>query len=167
MVTTEEIKKLFTSNKIQGIDEKDLHIICTLEHEGEMELKKIGEKVGLSAPAVSTRIKRLKEKGILITMVPLTRINKISFARDLILMIAIEPGTDIDLIIQNLTDTPGVKSLYQIIGEYDFYIQLCCLGDEALEESLRLIHAIPGLSRISKTLIRHKLKENFHCLVDK
>ncbi|MHA1236854.1 MAG: Lrp/AsnC family transcriptional regulator [Candidatus Hodarchaeales archaeon] len=166
MVTTEEIKKLFTSSQIQGMDEKDLHIICILEHEGEMELKRIGEKVGLSAPAVSTRIKRLKEKGILITMVPLTRIDRISFARDLILMIAIEPGADINLIIKSITETSGVKSLYQIIGEYDFYIQLCCLGDDALEESLRLIHAIPGLSRISKTLIRHKLKENFHCLND-
>lgn len=166
MITPEEIKKLFVSNKIQGIDEKDLHIICVLEHEGEMELKKIGEKVHLSASAVSTRINRLKDKGILVTMVPLTRIDMISFARDLILMVVVEPGSDINLIIKNLTDTPGVKSLYQIIGEYDFYIQLCCLGDEALEESLRLIHAIPGLSRISKTLIRHKLKENFHCLND-
>jgi Lrp/AsnC family leucine-responsive transcriptional regulator len=166
MVTTEEIKKLFTSSKIEGIDEKDLHIICILEQEGEMELKKIGEKIGLSAPAVSNRIKRLKEKGILITMVPLTRIDKISFARDLILMIAIEPGADINLIIKSITEISGVKSLYQIIGEYDFYIQLCCLGDDALEESLQLIHAIPGLSRISKTLIRHKLKENFHCLND-
>jgi len=166
MVSREEIEKLFDSNKIQGIDEKDLHIICTLEHEGEMELKRIGEKVGLSAPAVSTRIKRLKDKGILITMVPLTRIDKISFARDLILMVVVEPGSDINLIIKELTDTPGVKSLYQIIGEYDFYIQLCCLGDDALEESLRLIHAIPGLSRISKTLVRHRLKENFHCLND-
>jgi len=166
MVTKEEIEKLFASNKIQGIDEKDLHIICILEHEGEMELKKIGEKVSLSAPAVSTRIKRLRDKGILVTMVPLTRIDKISFARDLILMVVVEPGSDINLIIKKLTDTPGVKSLYQIIGEYDFYIQLCCLGDEALEESLRLIHAIPGLSRISKTLVRHRLKENFHCLND-
>jgi len=166
MVTKEEIEKLFASNKIQGIDEKDLHIICILEHEGEMELKKIGEKVSLSAPAVSTRIKRLRDKGILVTMVPLTRIDKISFARDLILMVVVEPGSDINLIIKKLTDTPGVKSLYQIIGEYDFYIQLCCLGYEALEESLRLIHAIPGLSRISKTLVRHRLKENFHCLND-
>jgi len=166
MVTPEEIKKLFASSKIQGIDEKDLQIICTLEQKGEMELKKIGEIVDLSAPAVSTRIKRLKEKGILVTMVPLTRIDRINFARDLILMIAVEPGADMDIIIQNLNDTPGVKSLYQIIGEYDFYIQLCCLGDDALEASLRLIHAIPGLSRISKTLIRFKLKENFHCLKD-
>ena len=166
MITSKEIENLFASSKIQGIDEKDLHIICILEHEGEMELKKIGEKVHLSAPAVSTRIKRLKEKGILITMVPLTRIDKISFARDLILLLAVEPGADMDLIIQNLTDTPGVKSLYQTIGEYDFYIQLCCLGDDALEESLQLIHAIPGLSRISKTLIRHRLKENFHSLLD-
>jgi Lrp/AsnC family leucine-responsive transcriptional regulator len=164
MVTSEEIKKLFASSRIQNIDEKDFHIICILEHEGEMELKKIGERVQLSAPAVSNRLKRLREKGILVNMVPLTRIDKISFARDLMLLVAVEPGADTNLIIQSLTDTPGVKSLYQIIGEYDFYIQLCCLGDDALEDSLRQIHAIPGLSRISKTLIRKRLKENFHCL---
>ena len=165
MITTEEIEKLFASSKIQDIDEKDFHIICILEHEGEMELKKIGERVQLSAPAVSSRLKKLREKGILVNMVPLTRIEKISFARDLILMVAVEPGADMDGIIQNLTNTPGVKSLYQIIGEFDFYVQLCCLGDEGLEKSLQQIHAIPGLSRISKTLIRHRLKENFHCLL--
>lgn len=171
MIAREEIKKLFELNKNQIIDETDFYIICLLEHEGEKSLKEISESlkengVELTPAAVSMRLKRLKEKGILVKMVPLCRLHKLGFARDLILMIQIEPGTDLTEISQRISNTVGVKKLYKLIGEHDLLVELCCLGDEGLEQSLEAINKIPGLTRISKTMIQQRLKENYQDLLE-
>ncbi len=94
-------------------------------------------------------------------MVPLSRLWKLGFSRDLLLMIQTEPGRDIDKIIKQITPITGVKRLYQIFGEYDLLVELCCLGDEGLAESLAAINCVPGLSRISKSPIQHRIKEHY------
>ncbi|MFX1508194.1 MAG: Lrp/AsnC family transcriptional regulator [Promethearchaeota archaeon] len=171
MIAREEIKRLFELNRTRIIDETDFYIICLLEHEGEKSLKEISESlkengVELTPAAVSMRLKRLKEKGILVKMVPLNRLYKLGFARDLILMIQVEPGVDYSEITQKISSTEGVKKLYKLIGEHDLLVELCCLGDEGLERSLDAINKIPGISRISKTVIQQRLKENYQDLIE-
>ncbi|MHA1993912.1 MAG: Lrp/AsnC family transcriptional regulator [Candidatus Hodarchaeales archaeon] len=169
MFSRDQIKRLFDISKNQIVDETDFYIICLLEHEGETKIAKIVDHlkengVELSPAAVSLRIRRLKEKGILIGMVPLSRLNKLGFSRDLLLLIQTEPGRDLDKIIDQIIPITGVKRMYQIFGEYDLLVELCCLGDEGLEKSLAAINCVPGLSRISKSPIRHRIKEHYQLI---
>ncbi len=168
MHNPEELKALFTKKNDRLIDETDLQIICLLEREGEKTLKEIAENpnVQLTPASVSSRLRKLEEKGIFVKYVPLTRIEKLGFARNLILLIQTEPGADIESIQQTLNSISGVKALYKLIGEYDLFVHLCCIGDEGLENTLNEINQISGLARISKTLIQQRLKEHFHNLVE-
>ena len=93
-------------------------------------------------------------------------LEKLGFSRDLLLLIQTEPGRDIDKIINQITKITGVKRMYQIFGEYDLMVELCCLGDEGLEESLAAINCVPGLARISKSPIQHRIKEHYHLVRD-
>ncbi|MFW9904892.1 MAG: Lrp/AsnC family transcriptional regulator [Candidatus Thorarchaeota archaeon] len=170
MIARDEIKRLFELSKTQIIDETDFYIICLLEHEGEKSLEEIKQAlkengVTLSTAAVSMRLKRLREKGILVKMVPLCRLHKLGFARDLLLMIQTELGIDFNELSRKISAVSGVKKIYKLIGEYDLLVELCCLGDEGLEQSLREINQISGLSRISKTMIQQRIKENYHILI--
>ena len=167
MFSRDQIKRLFDISKHHIVDETDFFIICLLEHEGEKTIADIVEHledngVKLSPAAVSLRIRRLKEKGVLIKMVPLSRLGKLGFSRDLLLLVQTEPGRNIDKIINQITEITGVKRMYRIFGEYDLMIELCCLGDEGLEESLAEINCVPGLARISKSPIQHRIKEHYH-----
>lgn len=169
MFSRDQIKRLFDISKNQIVDETDFYIICLLEHEGETKIADIVEHlkengVELSPAAVSLRIRRLKDKGILMKMVPLSRLHKLGFSRDLLLLIQTEPGRDIDKIINQITPIAGVKRMYRIFGEYDLLVELCCLGDEGLEESLSAINCVPGLSRISKSPIQNRIKEHYHLI---
>src|SRR6185369_15231699 len=47
-----------------GLDDIDLQILVLLQEHCKMPLAKIGEQVGLSAPAVIERIKKLEDGGI-------------------------------------------------------------------------------------------------------
>lgn len=166
MFSRDQIKRLFELSKDQIVDETDFYIICLLEHHGEKKVPEIVEAlekegINLKPVTVTRRIKRLKDKGVLVKMVPLSRLWKLGFSRDLLLMIQTEPGRDIDKIISQIAPITGVKRLYQIFGEYDLLVELCCLGDEGLQESLAAINCVPGLSRISKSPIQHRIKEHY------
>lgn len=171
MFSRDQIKELFELNKGHIVDETDFYIICLLEHEGEQRIEDVKKKleengVKLSTGAISLRLKRLKDKGVLMKMVPLSRLWKLGFSRDILLLIQTEPGTDIDEIVQRITLITGVKRMYKLFGEYDLLVELCCLGDEGLQESLAAINLVPGLSRISKSPIQQRIKEHYHLVTE-
>lgn len=172
MFSRDQIKQLFKLSRNQIVDETDFYIICLLEHEGEKKIHEISEAlkangVSLTPAGVSLRLKRLKEKGILVKMVPLSRLSKLGFSRDLLLMIQTEPGTDLDETINKIGQITGVKRMYSLFGEYDLLVELCCLGDDGLEASLTELNKVPGLSRISKSPIQHRIKEHYQLLTEK
>ncbi|NHJ01561.1 MAG: Lrp/AsnC family transcriptional regulator [Candidatus Heimdallarchaeota archaeon] len=168
MHNPEDVKSLFAKKGDRLIDETDFNIICLLEREGEKTLKAIADhpSVNLTPASVSSRLRKLEDNGIFVKYVPLTRIEKIGFARNLILLIQTEPGANFDSIQTKLNAIEGVKSLYKLIGEYDLFVHLCCMGDQGLERTLNEINQIPGLARVSKTMVQERLKENFHNLVE-
>ncbi|WP_165191616.1 Lrp/AsnC family transcriptional regulator [Caulobacter soli] len=48
-----------------GLDAKDIGILELLQQDGRTPLSELGRKVGLSQPAMSERVKRLEERGII------------------------------------------------------------------------------------------------------
>ena len=164
MLSEEEYEELVKNSSKVSIDSTDFKILCFLEREGKQNLEEIANKIDLSSATISTRLKRLEDAGIFIKYVPLIRIEKLGFARDLVLLIQTEPGTDFEEISTALRQIDTVKSLYKLIGEYDLLVQLCCRGDTELARALNEINLVPGITKISKSMIQHKLKENFHDL---
>jgi len=53
------------SRTLVSIDEKDIAILEALQEDGRIPLSELGRKVGLSQPAMSERVKRLEERGII------------------------------------------------------------------------------------------------------
>lgn len=47
------------------LDPINLDIIDLLQHEGRMSFKALGERVGLTAPAVTERVRKLEDAGII------------------------------------------------------------------------------------------------------
>ena len=48
-----------------ALDSLDRHILSLLQENCKLPLNKIGERVGLSAPSVVERIKKLEENGVI------------------------------------------------------------------------------------------------------
>lgn len=47
------------------MDEIDQHILYHLENQARLSMTELGKLVGLSQPAVTERVKRMEEKGII------------------------------------------------------------------------------------------------------
>jgi DNA-binding Lrp family transcriptional regulator len=48
------------------LDDKDLAILDALQLDGRMSLSELGRTIGLSQPAMSERVKRLEDRGIIL-----------------------------------------------------------------------------------------------------
>ena len=48
-----------------SLDPKDLAILEALQADGRIALSELGRKIGLSQPAMSERVKRLEDRGII------------------------------------------------------------------------------------------------------
>lgn len=48
------------------LDEKDVVILEALQEDGRLPLSELGRRVGLSQPAMSERVKRLEERGVIV-----------------------------------------------------------------------------------------------------
>jgi Lrp/AsnC family leucine-responsive transcriptional regulator len=50
---------------VKDIDGIDRHILRELAHDGRVSMRELGERVGLSAPAVTDRVRRLEREGVI------------------------------------------------------------------------------------------------------
>ena len=48
-----------------NLDDKDIAILEALQEDGRVPLSELGRKIGLSQPAMSERVKRLEDRGII------------------------------------------------------------------------------------------------------
>ena len=50
---------------VAGLDDRDFAILEALQEDGRLPLSELGRRIGLSQPAVSERVKRLEERGVI------------------------------------------------------------------------------------------------------
>lgn len=50
---------------VHDLDAIDRHILRELAHDGRVSFRELGERVGLSAPAVTDRVRRLEREGVI------------------------------------------------------------------------------------------------------
>jgi Lrp/AsnC family leucine-responsive transcriptional regulator len=51
--------------KDKTLDDKDIAILDALQEDGRLAFSELGRRIGLSQPAMSERIKRLEDRGII------------------------------------------------------------------------------------------------------
>ena len=57
--------RLALRTNVPKLDDKDVAILEALQEDGRVALSELGRKIGLSQPAMSERVKRLEERGII------------------------------------------------------------------------------------------------------
>ncbi|MFW9916615.1 MAG: Lrp/AsnC family transcriptional regulator [Candidatus Thorarchaeota archaeon] len=151
-----------TANTL-AIDSKDMLILEYIRENGRGSYQEIAENVNLSATSVFERIKKLKEKNIIITdTAPVIDCTQLPEVKNMIILLEASPGADVRAMGNEIIDIKGVKTLYRLCGDYDYYIHICCVTPPELEDSIRKVGAIPGVSNLKKELIDEFLKESYH-----
>ena len=114
------------------MDRTDYQILNILQADCRATLKCIGDQVGLTAPAVSERVRRMEEKGVIRDFrIDIDRARLDSGMTGFIL-VALEPE-------KYCRNAPGIISHYHVIGVFNALLRFAVRGTRELDELLSAI----------------------------
>lgn len=128
------------------IDELDKKILLILQEQGRISMTELGKAVALSQPAVTERVKRLEEKGVIShyrAVVSLDKLNKSIVAYLLF------HTKSCDSFVEHCEQSTDVLELHRISGQYNFMVKIASGSLQSLET---IINAM-GVYGDSTTLI--------------
>ncbi|MGP7817330.1 Lrp/AsnC family transcriptional regulator [Niallia sp. 01092] len=112
------------------MDSIDKDILIHLQEDARLSMTSIGKLIGLSQPAVTERVKRLEEQGVITnyrTIVSNEKIGKLTVA--FILFRTTQCNNFVDYCEKN----PQVVECHRISGEYNYLIKVVVDSTKAIE----------------------------------
>jgi Lrp/AsnC family transcriptional regulator for asnA, asnC and gidA len=123
------------------IDETDRGIIGILQVDGRTAYSAIARQVGLSEPAVRSRVHRLRAAGI-IQVVAVTDPLQLGFSREA--MVAIKVARDPNVIADALAAFEEIDFIVLVTGSFDILLEVVAESDEAFLAMIQRIRATVG-----------------------
>jgi len=95
-----------------GLDETDMQILQLLLADGRRSFADIGDAVGLSGPAVSNRVDRLREAGVIEGFTAIIDRSTLETGPELVITLAVRPG-ETTAVFDALLSADGVHRCYR------------------------------------------------------
>ena len=136
-----------------GLDSLDRHILSLLQENCKLSLNKIGERVGLSAPSVVERIKKLEESGIIRGYTAVLDARKLGKDITAFIGVSIHHPKLIQTFEKDIDRFEEVQECHHVTGEYTLLLKVKTDNTSGLEELIRQIRSIDGVDRTETSVV--------------
>lgn len=117
------------------MDELDRKIILLMQKNARMPVKEIAQKISLTSPAVSSRIHRLEQEGVIGGYTVL--LHRPDESNRVQALISVQTNLDArEEFLSVVQSEPDVLQCYRVTGVYNFTVKVSCAGIEELEHLL-------------------------------
>jgi len=142
-------------------DAKDYQILSALQHNSRITASEIAENVNMSIPAVTERIKKLTESGVVESFT--AKLNAKQLGYDLSAFIALVSASSdhYEEIIQKAIRHPAVLECHSVTGDGSHMLKVRLINSSELEALLQEIQSWPGVIRTHTSVIMSTYKESF------
>jgi DNA-binding Lrp family transcriptional regulator len=135
-------------------DKVDEKIINYLKEDSRESFVDIGKKLKLSESAVRRRVKNLVDGG---TIKRFTVEIGEENATSAIVLISVESSTDTSKVSEKLAKLEGVKTVYEITGQYDIITIISASNISEINNSIDALRKIPGVIDTNTVIILRKV----------
>ncbi len=143
------------------MDQTDIRIVNLLQKNCKITIKEIGSQVGLTSPAVTERIRRLEERGIIEGYHARIDHGAIGNHRSAFMTLEGEPVRDASF-CRFCEEHPAITEHHHIIGVYNSLLRVVVPDTDALENLLRSIKKY-GNSQTSTLLSTYFSEKQLPC----
>ena len=135
------------------LDAIDLQIVSILQEHGRIAHVKLGEQVGLSAPSVIERVKRLEDNGIITGYYAAVDAKRLG--KDVTAFIGVSIGhpRTVGLFEQTVELLDDVLECHHVTGEHTVLLKVKTRNTSTLEELIRAIRLIEGVARTETMVV--------------
>lgn len=132
-----------------GLDAKDLAILEALQHDGRMPLSELGRRIGLSQPAMSERVARLEQRGIIAGYG--ARINLAALGLDMMAIIRLRTAHEhIRACLKQFDELPFVIEVHRVTGDDCFILKAIV---PAPEDLATIVDAIGRFGAVTTSVV--------------
>ncbi len=133
---------------MNDLDHIDRQILSILMENAELPHAEVAKQVHLTGGAVHARLKKLREKGIVLGANLRVDYDKLGYDICAFLGIYLEKSSLFDEVAEELKKIPEVVEAYYTTGLYSVFTKIICRDTTHLREVLHdKIQKIPGIQR--------------------
>ncbi|WP_322907015.1 Lrp/AsnC family transcriptional regulator [Paenibacillus campi] len=141
------------------MDELDRRIVELLRRNGRMSSSDIGKEIHLSVPAVTERIRKLEQQGVIEQFT--VRLNPKALGRycTVFILVNVQGYEETEQFRRAIIQSEYVLECNHIAGEYDYLLKVALPDIEALEHFIsRTLKATYGVIRTNTIFSLSQLK---------
>ena len=149
----------FPAGETTVLDDTDREILRLLMRNGRMSYREIGEQVALSANATAERVKRLRDRGVIVGFRAV--LNPTATGRRMVSLVDVrlsgpEASARFETLIEELE---AITDAAHVTGRFDYQLRVVCADPGELDALLRTLKLKGGVvetdTRIAlRTLVR-------------
>ncbi|MGL5383572.1 MAG: Lrp/AsnC family transcriptional regulator [Culicoidibacterales bacterium] len=142
------------------MDMIDQQLLALLSENARVSISELGQKVHLSAPAVSERIRKLEIRGIIQQYT--VKMNRELLGKHLLafIFVTLEHRAHIATFRESIVQLPHVIECHHLAGEADYLLKVAVAHPRELEQFLSdELRQIPGVYRSQTQIVLSTLKE--------
>ena len=135
------------------MDAVDRQLIQALRENGRASYAELGRLVGLSGPSVTDRINRLEQAGVITGYHASVNPTALGLGVTALIGVQLSDAADHEDVAQRLCDLTEIEDCWFIAGDDSFMLKVRVADVDALEETIRRLAAIKGVSRTRTTIV--------------
>ena len=140
------------------MDNIDKEILIELQKSGRESASNIAEKIDVSVPTITERIRKLEESGVIVGFQAVIDSSKIGFDVSAIITIISGSSQYYKKVTIEAEKTPEVVKCFSTTGNGSHTLLVTTKNSNTLEELLRKIQSWPGVNRTETQIILSSYK---------
>ena len=145
-------------NDVINLDQVDRDILNILQVEGRSSASYIAADIGMSIPAVTDRIKKLQESGVIMSFTALLDHRKVGLDVSAFITVISESSSHYSDVVREANKTPEIVQCFTTTGNGSHVLLAVTENTTSLEKLLRIIQGWPGVMRTETQMILSSYK---------
>lgn len=144
-----------------ALDETDVKILELLQKEGRTRRNDLADKVGLSLPAVSDRLRKLEESGIISGY--FAKVDHQQLGKDItaFVVVTVDSSKHFNSFIEHANTTDEILECHAITGDGTHVLKVRTDNTASLEKLLAKIQSWSGVMKTTTSMVLSTAKETF------
>jgi Lrp/AsnC family leucine-responsive transcriptional regulator len=142
------------------LDRIDVQLLALLQENGRISQHDLAKAVGLSAPAVAERLRKLEDRGIIRRFTALLDAKRLGWDITAFIFVGMGGSRFYSEFLQRVEDMPQVVECHSITGQGSHLLKLRAENTTALEGLLAAIQAWPGVQWTTTSIVLSTMKES-------
>ena len=142
-----------------NLDPVDLQLLALLQENGRMAQNDLARAVGLSGPAVSERLRKLEERGVLRGFAALVEPRAVGLDIAAFIFVGISGSRYYPDFRSRVAGLPEVQECHSVTGQGSHLLKIRVENTAALERLLAEVQSWPGVQSTTTSLVLSTVKE--------